>query len=31
MIGDQVVMQLRGTTAEGKPITIEYDPATVSA
>jgi hypothetical protein len=22
-------MQLRGTTAEGKPITIEYDPATV--
>ncbi|MHA6161453.1 hypothetical protein ACX3X6_11240 [Pseudomonas sichuanensis] len=29
MIGDQVVMQLRGTTAEGKPITIEYDPATV--
>lgn len=29
-IGDQVVMQLRGTTAGGKPITIEYDPVTVN-
>ncbi|AZL72823.1 hypothetical protein [Pseudomonas oryziphila] len=30
VVGDQIVIQLRGTTAEGKPITIEYDPVTVS-